>query len=424
MLSKSIAEISDKVGTAASIISVVKTARTRRKLAEIYGRMLLFYQRALEWYLQSKFGRFIRSFNENLVKEFEEAKKELDDSISELYRELAVANTAMVAMVNGKVESLELEILRQRRSYEARDTLAGIRMQKMIQATWTEVKQLESMIEQASRSRLPAEVSSESRIKDVALDCLDKTESLKALETHLSIFIADHEGTSMFDKGRFWLAEKAVLLKLHEWMSENKASRMLWISSPYEMGMAVPGARAAAMATVAAAWQAGTPILSAFCRRSQHNSPRPGISIERTGLISLAYSLIRQLLQFEGTCSGACAVDEKELMALNGDASTWDRCLKLLGGLLEAIPVVTFCVLDGINDFEWGDGAAWCAQLVDVLREQQAKQAQADGAFHILFTTAGQSAVLARRIEAKNRYLTTKRATEVRRSGFEAWLSL
>ena len=150
MLSRSVAEISDKVATCSNVITIVKTSRARRKLADIYATMFRFYQNAIEWYLQSKFGRFIRSFNENLVKQFEETKKELEDSIGELYREAAIANTAMITMINGKVHSLEAEVRRQRHNFEIQDAVAGQRMQKMMQVTWTGVNQLERMIQSAT----------------------------------------------------------------------------------------------------------------------------------------------------------------------------------------------------------------------------------------------------------------------------------
>lgn len=53
-------------------------------------------------------------------------------------------------MVNGKVASLEMEVWRQRRSYEARDVLTGQRMQKTMQATWSEVNQLEIVTERST----------------------------------------------------------------------------------------------------------------------------------------------------------------------------------------------------------------------------------------------------------------------------------
>lgn len=148
------------MATCSVIIDIVTTPRARQKLAEVFARMLEFYRQVLEWYLQSRFGRFMQSFRENLLSAFEDAKKELEDNINELYREAAVANLAMVAMVNGKMASLEMEVRRQRRKYEVEDALAGQRMQKMVHTTWSELRQLKSIIERATSVPTPwAEVS-------------------------------------------------------------------------------------------------------------------------------------------------------------------------------------------------------------------------------------------------------------------------
>ncbi|KAJ4292783.1 hypothetical protein N0V90_009446 [Kalmusia sp. IMI 367209] len=413
LLSKSIAEISDKVATCSIIIDIIKTPRTKRKLADIYARMLQFYQRTLEWYLQSRFGRFMRSFNENLLKEFEEAKSELEDSINELYREAAVANTAMVAMVNGKMANLEMEIWRQRKNYEVRDAMAGQRMQKMMQATWTEVKQLEGMIEKATLARPSTPEVSSGYIEEAGLDHAADNGLMQAAVTHLDSFILDNEGLKLFSQGRFWVAEKETMLKLRAWMSEGTSSRTIWISSPYESRMAITGSRAAAMITVAAAWQAETPIISAFCTRPQPDQLRSSSSIEQVGLISLSYSLIRQLLQFDSVIKSS-AVKQTDLNMLDGKASTWPHTLKIVATLLKYVPDVTFCVIDGLNEFEWGNGGLWARELVEVLQE---KQKQTEGAFNILFTTAGQSYVLPKLVDIGSRHLATKKATEVGKSG-------
>lgn len=388
----------------------VRTSGARRKLADIYAQMFGFYSKTLEWYLQSRFGRFVRSFNENFVKEFEDARAEIEDSINELYREASIVNTATVAMLSGQIMHLKAEVHRQRRNYEAKDMLAGQRMEKMVQATWTGVRHIEMIIERAALAQ-PAERSG--GLLEVEAPP-PSTPPPKPVELDLDAFIIDNEGSALLSKGCFWMVEKDVLLKLRPWMAENTESRTLWISSPYEPGNAMPGCRASVMMTVAVAWQAETPIISAFCKRPTPAQLRPGLSIEQVGLISLIYSLIRQLVQFKRT-DGIIEIDKDDANALDGTAASWTASLRILKVLLQHTPVVTFCVIDGLNDLELNEGRTWCTQLLDVLKE---RQQQAGTSFNILLSTAGQSMVLSQSIDVKDRFMATKRAQEVRRSGW------
>jgi hypothetical protein len=382
--------------------------------------MFRFYQNAIEWYLHSKFGRFVRSFNENLTHIFEEAKQDIDDSINELYRETAIVNTAMVAMINGKVSQLEAELRRQRHNYEVKDTLAGRRMESMMQATWTETKRLQALIETAGNLTMLHTINTPGHLQKVAT-IREGHSKAQVLEHNLEPFICGDEGPSLFERGRLVLANEDVHFKLRAWMVENQSSRSLWISSPYESKATTTGSLAAALATMAAAWQAETPMISHFCKRPYINQLRSGLSIEQVGLISLVYSLIRQLLQFDRLETGL-DLEEIQVDAFDGNIDSWDTSLKALRALLNhsEAPQLLFCVIEGLNELEWGSGSSWCAQLLDVLME---KQRRAGTIFNVLFTTAGQSQVLPQFVEFGNRHMTTKRAREIQRTGREVLIS-
>jgi hypothetical protein len=195
-------------------------------------------------------------------------------------------------------------------------------------------------------------------------------------------------------------------------MTGAEKSRTLWISSPHEPGGVMTGPRAAALGTVAAAWQAETPVMSFFCRRPKISELRPGMGMEQVGLVSLVYSFIYQLLQFNREKD--LELDERELATLNGTVDSWDINLKVLRKLLNQTPLVLFCIIDGLNDLEYGNGGMWCRQLLQVLKERQ-QQVGID--FNILFTTTGQSQVLPQYVEFMDRAITTKRAREVVKSG-------
>lgn len=360
--------------------------------------MFRFYQDTLEWYLQSRFGRFVRSFNENLLKTFEDAKKDLEDSINELYREAAIANTAIVSAMYGKVNSLEAELYRQRQSYEARDTLAGKRLEKMIGATWTGFEQVEKMVELLERAApqiLPAQ--------DI-MRTLPPNQVEPLSTAALDPFIIGEQVPPIFNKGSPWVLEKTLIYKLQTWIKGNAVSRTMWISSPYNHGARISGASVALSAVVAAAWQVETPLLTAFCKRPSPEELRPSMSTEQIGLISIVYRLIQQLLQFKGAVN-SLAINKTDLGALNGETSSWDVSLKLLRTLLRNVPDGTFCAIDNLNVLESGSGKMWCNQLLTVLKE---RQLQADSSFNILFSTNGQSSVLPQHTTVRDRYMAPK----------------
>lgn len=366
--------------------------------------MFQFYQNTLEWYLQSRYERFMRSFNENLLKTFEDAKKDLEDSITELFREVAVANTAMVAVIEGKLSVLETELVRQRRNYEARDTVAGKRLEKTLEALWAGINQIESTIELASlRHSAPQNQLMQDTATTLACD-----QANDIYNHDLNAFIIEDQVPSNFTKRGSWIVEKDVIHRLQTWITDDAVSRTMWISSPHHTGAGVSGASAAVFAVVAAAWQAETPILTAFCRRPRPDQLRPGMSTEQVGLISLVYRLIRQLLQFN-QAGDNLAMDMNDFRALNGEASSWDASLRVLQALLQNMPVITFCTIDNLNELEWGGGRKWCSQLLVALRE---RQLHVGSSFNILLSTTGQSLVLPQYVMVKDRYIAPKSAKE------------
>ncbi|KAI1155265.1 hypothetical protein F4825DRAFT_68629 [Nemania diffusa] len=411
-LSNSITAISEKVAGCSALIMIIKTPRMRKKLANVYARMFQFYQEAIAWYLQSKFSRLISSFNENLEKGFKEAEKDLDDCLTELHREASIGGLAMIAMLHGKVSALEGELQRQRQNYPEQDTSAGRRMMILMEASWMDNRPAapNRTLEPSHSSYLAIEPAS--RIQDVTTPTGITRASARAHVPALEPFIVGDEGSRLLGAGSFWVAEEEVLPKLRAWMVGDKAPRTLWISSPYDIA-GMTSARAAALAVVAAAWQAETPIISHFCQRPKPNEVRAGTGVEQMGLIGLVYSLIRQLLQFSAA-EDVLDVSAESLTSLDGGNESWDAGLTALRALLDHTPVLMYCVIDGLNDLEWGGGSSRCGQVLEVLL---ARQRRAGTVFNILITTAGQSRVLPSYVELKDRHMATRGAREVARFG-------
>jgi hypothetical protein len=335
--------------------------------------------------------------------------QEIEDCIAELYREAEVSRTAMLAMLYGNVSSMKTELRRMRANYAAQDSLAGHRMAILMDASWMESKFLKQNLEFAQSSRLGIEPTS--RVQDATTAGMTRTQA-RTYSSVLEAFVIGDEGPGLFGVNHFWLAEDEVIHKLRMWMIEVVTPRVLWISSPYDTS-GTTSARAASLATVAAAWQAETPLISHFCQRPQLDKLRAEMSIEQVGLVGMVYSLICQLLQFSDE-ENELDVGEERFAALNGTSDSWNASLEVLRALLDRTYVSLYCVIDGLNDLEWSNGSEWCGQFLNVLLTRQQREGPM---FNILLTTTGQSRVLSSCVKLEDRHFATKRAREVARVG-------
>ncbi|KAL9090668.1 MAG: hypothetical protein Q9165_005156 [Trypethelium subeluteriae] len=410
LLSESIANVSDEVSRCSKWLLIIRTRDVRATLAGIYARMFRFYGDTMEWYLRSKLSRAVQSFNENLKDRYDSAITAIRMQIKELYREAFIANGAMTAIVHADLEALKRQSRRQRTRYAPQDFVAGHRMARMLEATWMEVQSLKWTIE-STEQRLPAGLP-EARRQDLATTCISRLQARTFADVFKPYIVGD-EGHALLSTGSLWKAEDKILHRLRQWMAEDEASRILWISSPFEAGITLSGSSAAALSTLAAALQAETPIISHFCQRPRRDQTRGSMTIEQVGMIGLAYSLIYQLLQFNNE-EEELDLKEEDIAALDGTDTSWDSSLRVLRVLLDCAPALMFCVIDGLNDLAWTDGGDWCGQFLGILVARQRKEGTV---FNVLLTTTGQSRTLNSHVQSKDRCMGTKKATEVMRSG-------
>ena len=417
-LAKTITDISAKAPTCANLLEIITTTSMRHRLADVYAHVFRFYRDAMEWYLGSKTSKFFGSFNENIKTRFEEAASLIRDRIDDMYRESSVGGLAMLSILGRDVSEIKSEILSQRQNYQPDDNQAGERMLKVLEAIVTEVRSQRMAIEVLGHDKEWSERETFSRIQDVMLQDTITREQALLYSRQLEAFIVGEEGPTLFEDGRIWLAEDGVLTRLRDWMADNQESRMLWISSPLEPEK-VTAAKAAAMAVVATAWQAKTPIISHFCVRPRRDRIPDSQTAEQAALIGLVYSLIRQLLQFN-TGNEKIDIGEEVKRKLDGRNESWPHSLEVLGKLLDQAPRLLYCVIHNLCYLEWSSGTRWCNNFLDILFERQSKKGIT---LNVLLTTSGQSKLLPRRIALVDRCVAVKPAREMARRGrhIELW---
>lgn len=430
-LSKAVADISDEVATCAELVDIWKDKRLRERLADIYARLFRFYRDVMAWYLKSRPAKFIGSFNENLKDLFQEAMEDIQKPIGVLRRLGDNIGHSATRLILQGVKDIKHEQFRQRQTWWTdkevgheggrflRETVRDA-LQETMQNMWKE--NLAALYDQAKRdlqekgveslekpriagteSHMPVDNSRLADLGSVSGRCL--REHFQKQEEN----IVGDEGLHLLRNGSFWLADEMTASKLFDWM-DSERSETLWISSEPDSisGESVSLARAAALSATATAWESDQPIISHFCARSHPKDISEDINIEKAGLIGLVYSLINQLQQTIPDESST-GISKLELDALDGSRASWPTSLTVLRKLLRGTPRVTYCVIDGLNDLEWGDGMGWCEQILNLIREHQEEQP-----FNVLLTTTGQSRLLPREVSFEQKHTAQGRAREVR----------
>ena len=157
------------------------------------------------------------------------------------------------------------------------------------------------------------------------------------------------------------------------------------------------------------------PVISHFCSPSSrtHNStttkptPTDGLSPASQGLISLGYSLIRQLIDLSPPVldfDSSCDLSPERFAALmlnHGTLKTWTETVLLIQTLLAFAPPVLILIVDGV-DCLLDSGDASTAQslkgLVDALRKHASRTNHQSfpptNVCKVLFTTSGGSRAL------------------------------
>ncbi|CAN9105305.1 unnamed protein product [Alternaria alternata] len=411
-ISETVTEITEKAARAAKILLVLQTREIRMLFSELYARVFSFYRDAIEWYMRSRTSRFFASFNEKIKDRYVKAAKEIEDTVTEMYRLQSIALFAMQKIRHTEREWHD-EIVRQRhQSPDLSDLMAaGERAQQLLLSLHKSMCIQSSAVQpvpSSGRGEFPALFNGDTRAHD-----LINRATARRLAADLQHYIVGTEGHSLFDDGSFWLPEVDVASKLHDWIGNEGSSPTLWISSLEFSPPDMPGSRAAALNALVAAWTAELPIISHFCERPRFATLERDRDVEKVGLLGMVYSLIAQLLQFEFE-SDAFEVAQSRVEKLDGSDESWPIALEMLSALLQATPHLRTCVIDGLNDLTFAAGASWCNGFLQILFRHQESFA---GRFRILLTTAGGSRVVQDHVSITNRVFTQTETREVIRNG-------
>jgi len=152
---------------------------------------------------------------------------------------------------------------------------------------------------------------------------------------------------------------------------------------------------------VSLARQNKIPIISHFCSLPQRE-PRDESAVARQGLVALAYSLTRQLIEISPPvldCDSTCDLSPDRFRKFDGTLASWKDVLSVIDTLLCFAPPVLLCVIDGLHLLEDSSTQSYITSLVHTLVTHTKRWASATTKtpnmnpqrllLKVLFTTAG-----------------------------------
>ena len=131
-----------------------------------------------------------------------------------------------------------------------------------------------------------------------------------------------------------------------------------------------------------------------FCYPTMHTDEN---TTDERGIISLLYTLIRQIIDFIPPTLDAPQLSATKFGALDGTLKTWKEGLSILSDVLLIGPPLLLIIIDGLERLDFAEcGEHYLLELLGLL-QKRSKTSDSDGsgnALKLLFTTAGSCAAL------------------------------
>ena len=214
------------------------------------------------------------------------------------------------------------------------------------------------------------------------------------VSSHLEDHIDRDRVMMEFEKASTIHMDWQVVSALEEWTTSG--SQILCIVGP-DQTVEMPLTTMAATQWVASANQANIPTISYFCELPRPRTKLPaGMTAEMSGLISLTYALIRQLIELLPSFASYTEVlGVQKFAKLDGSIDSFDEAIAVLGELLDLSPPMLFCVIDAFEALDDRSTTKHMTTLVNTLRGHKIYKSPlsqlSDRVLKILFTTAGRS---------------------------------
>ena len=242
----------------------------------------------------------------------------------------------------------------------------------------------------------------------------DLLQSSEVLEEYV---LGDKFATSLLERPPALAVSNAIFSRLQQWIGATKSER-LWIAGPSERHY--PSKMSTMAASVVRLLARGDPlVIFYFCELPRKEDLQPGTSREAAALLSLVYSLIRQLIfRFESNFDSEKDLSKTRFGDLDGTMNTWHQALELFKDLIYLSSPYLICVLDGVDRIDYRDGGKGFQEFLDFMENIMDNDEHEGGddessVFKLLFTTAGKSGALKRNLARREMLLEDERRGSV-----------
>ena len=438
----------------------------QRELAEVYKALFLFLLKVAEWFNKSSVSRFFDSINKAIKQEHEEAVAVINRSIDIMTEKAGVEKLAAIEyirrtndIIEWKVDQLNeatvpfmaamktnmetlVDEVRMQGHIESQQNLVDLGKQMVSLLLEQSKGQIREMIGMLSLSLLCSQkvrrltkTDQDLRTRGIFEDIEGKphlnnrhiNENDAQNQAKLSITRAEADlqckilralvygtdGIALAQARQAPSADVHILTNIGRWIKRGiEGPQRLWVQYPFESQEST-SAKMTALGIIWVAARANAPFISYICTKPRRADIATSQSVEGAGLLSMAYSLILQLLRYRLE-DDEFKADPDLIQGLGGSMGSWERALRLLSSLLDKTPILRYCIIHGLNELESGDSAERCKEFLSILRLAGFRQG---APLSVLLTTSGQSRVLASATTREERVSSSATLREVNRHG-------
>jgi hypothetical protein len=228
------------------------------------------------------------------------------------------------------------------------------------------------------------------------------------LQDHVTIF-AD-PATLIYPCDIF--AEHAIVKALQHWTTSTESERLWIIGVPSKY----PTPTTSIAASVANAASELRVPFACFCYPTMHLDEN---TTDEKGIISLLYTLIRQIIDFIPPNFDAPQLSAARFGALDGTLKTWKEALSVLSDVLLIAPPLLLIIIDGLERLDFAEcGEHYLLELLALL-QKKSETSNSDGsgnALKLLFTTAGNCAALNDTVDEDTTMLVKCQSSHLKKS--------
>ncbi|KAL8816759.1 MAG: hypothetical protein Q9223_004287 [Gallowayella weberi] len=413
-LSRALVEINDEVSICVREATIIKNEKIQRAVASLYAHIFIFLNDAISWYTSRSMKKLPSSFKEDFYEKFEARITSIKRMSAAIGREAQLGRSAETRDIHDAVQDLRIGLERQDRMF----AIAEHERKELAKQQWKEAQERDLQHRQKEQLLFalwkslgdsghnlltgqaddiehgqvnPTDAHNNRSADRIILEqaCAEPKvptrEDCFHYSRDLEQFVNNDLRGVIEDRGVYVFAELSVVGALREWIT-SKDSKLLALLGPAE--------------------------------RPNHTAT-DGTTLEQGAILALAYSLIRQLINYIPIMgSASLRLSEARFSSLAEPSTSWRQVLDLLQDLLRVHLPLMVIVIDGLQILDDHSTEEQLREFIDVVKpltEQNVENREV--VFKVLFTTSGNSVAILSTLSDREIVLATQTANKLARKG-------